>query len=349
MPQRRFRWRYAIAIVLAGLTALVLSAVEPDLTRDELAHWQDAASRFVNANGADVHYRREGNPAGPTLVLLHGTGASLHTWDAWVDLLGDDYDLLRFDLPGFGLTGPHPDNDYSIAAYVALVDAVAGALGVERFSLAGNSLGGNIAWQYALAHPQKLQALVLIDASGFPSTGERPLVFRVAAIPVVNKLFTLFAPRGFVENSLVDVYADDSLVTPELIRRYHELALYEGNRGAFVQRALQIESAPVGRLGEIAVPTLIQWGEQDTWIPVSDAARFAAALPDASVIVYPDTGHVPMEENPVKNWVRPWASATRTSGSSPRPPACRRCRARQARARRPASRASRNHRSCSAP
>ncbi len=301
VAQKNFRWRYLFVMILVGALALLFTAIEPDRSRGELVHWQNEQSRFLSVGDAEVHYRREGNPDGPTIVLLHGTAASLHTWDAWVEILGDDYSIVRFDLPGFGLTGPHPDNDYSIDAYVAMVDGVVRELGLDRFALAGNSLGGNIAWQYALAHPQKLAAMALLDPSGFPSDGPKPIVFRLASIPLLNKLLTLFGPRWLIESSLLEVYADDTLVTPALIDRYHELALYEGNRDAFVQRTVQWEAAPVARLGEITTPTLILWGEEDRWIPVGDAARFAAAITGAELITYPDVGHLPMEENAARS------------------------------------------------
>ncbi|MEO0616931.1 MAG: alpha/beta fold hydrolase [Pseudomonadota bacterium] len=302
MPTRRFRIRYLFAALFVALIAVVVAAYVPDRSVDELAEWQTPASRFIEVDGIRVHYRREGQPDGPTLVLLHGTAASLHTWDGWVDALAADFDVIRMDLPGFGLTGPHPRADYRIASYTDFVEGVADALGLQQFALAGNSLGGNIAWQFAATRPQRVSALILLDPSGLPPETPRApsLVFRLASTPVLRNVLTLFAPHALYEDSLLEVYADDSKVTPELVRRYRELSLRDGNRQAFVDRTLQFEWGDPGRLADIAAPTLILWGAQDVWIPVEDAARFDAGIADARVIVYPDLGHVPMEEAPAR-------------------------------------------------
>lgn len=282
--------------------AALAAAYTPERSVDALAHWQDAASRFVAVDGMRVHYRREGTAGKPTLVLLHGTGASLHTWDGWVSALGQRYDVLRMDLPGFGLTGPHSGNDYRVSAYSAFVGDVVDALGIDRFALAGNSLGGNIAWDFAATHPDRVTALVLIDPSGLPPAAPRApsLVFRLARTPVLRNVLTWFAPTALYEGSLLEVYADDGKVTPDLVRRYRELSLREGNRAAFVQRTLQWEHGDPARLSAIRAPTLIQWGALDTWLPVSDARRFEAGIDGARVIVYEDLGHVPMEEAPAR-------------------------------------------------
>lgn len=302
MPGRRFRPRHlALSIVVLG-SALLAFAYTPGRSVDELVHWQSAASRFVDVDGMRVHVRREGTPGRPTLLLLHGTGASLHTWDGWVAALGGRYDLVRMDLPGFGLTGPHARDDYRVSSYAAFVGDVADTLGLERFAIAGNSLGGNIAWHFAAANPDRITALVLIDPSGLPPVEPRApsLVFRLASTPVLRNVLTWFAPDALYESSLLEVYADDSKVTPELVRRYRELSLRNGNREAFVQRTLQWEYGQPVQLSLIRAPTLIQWGALDVWIPVGDARRFEKLIDDARVIIYDDLGHVPMEEAPAR-------------------------------------------------
>ncbi|MEM9322626.1 MAG: alpha/beta hydrolase [Pseudomonadota bacterium] len=302
MPSRRFRIRYLFVALLLAATAVVVTAYVPDRSVAELADWQTPASRFIDVDGMRVHYRREGPTGAPTLVLLHGTAASLHTWDGWVEALSTDFDVVRMDLPGFGLTGPHVRADYRIASYADFVEDVVDALGLETFALAGNSLGGNISWQFAATRPERVSSLILLDPSGLPpeSAREPSLVFRLASTPVLRNILTLFAPNTLYEDSLLEVYADDSKVTPELIRRYRELSLREGNRQAFVDRTLQLETSDPDQLAEITAPTLILWGAQDVWIPVEDAARFEAGIADSRVIIYPDLGHIPMEEAPAR-------------------------------------------------
>ncbi|MEM9171712.1 MAG: alpha/beta hydrolase, partial [Pseudomonadota bacterium] len=249
--------------------------------------------------GLEVHVARDGQRGRPTLMLLHGNSASLHTWDVWVDALAVDYDIVRIDLPGFGLTGPHPQADYTIDAYVATVAGVVDALGLQSMTLIGNSLGGNVAWRYALEHPDTLSGLVLIDASGFPIREKKPsLVFRLARMPGISSVLPMFAPKSLYRKSLLEVYADDTQVTDELVQRYFELSLREGNRQAFVDAAGQRRAQPVDRLWSIAAPTLILWGAQDEWIPVEHAHQFAAAIAHSQLIVYDNIGHLPMEEAP---------------------------------------------------
>jgi len=281
---------------MAGLAAVVIlaSQVTSDIPLSQLEHrYATGASRFVDVSGLQVHYRDEG--AGPPLVLLHGTGASLHTWDGWARALSGRYRVIRMDLPGFGLTGPA--RDYRIDSYVEFVEAFRKKLGLDDFALAGNSLGGLIAWRYAVAHPAQANALVLLDPAGYPI--ERPaLVFRLARVPGISWLFTKLDPGPLTEKTLRDAYGDPSKITPGLVERYRELALREGNRQAFVARSAVREKNRSDDIAKVRAPTLILWGSLDRLIPVAHAERFHRAIAGSSVIVYPGVGHVPMEEIP---------------------------------------------------
>ena len=291
--------RRGLLFLVVVVVVLVAVNYEPDRSREELTAYINDASKFIDIDGLSVHYRREGTPGAPVLVRLHGNSASLHTWDGWVAALGDRFDIIRMDLPAFGLTGPNPERDYRTSAYVSFVGRFADALELGRFALAGNSLGGKVAWQFAIAQPQRLNHLILIDPSGMPSDEyEIPFVFQLAKVPLISDVFTWFAPESLYRQSLLEVYADDSLVTDELVKRYRDLSLFEGNRQAFIDSGFQYEAAPVPRLNEIQVPTLILWGEQDLWIPPSDAIRFERAIRNAQLITYPDLGHLPMDEAP---------------------------------------------------
>lgn len=291
-----------LILFIAG-ALLVAWAYEPDRSVESLAErYRVTGSRFLEIEGMRAHVAVEGN--GPALVLLHGTGASLHTWNGWTEALAGDFRIVRMDLPGFGLTGPHPDGDYSIGAYVRFVDAVADRLGLRDFHLAGNSLGGRIAWNYAAAHPERVDRLILIDASGYRMRSAPSLVFRLAALPGVGDLLAKLTPRSLYRRSLEEVYADDSRVDDALVQRYFELSLREGNREAFLQRVRAASRSaredPAETLAGIAAPTLIQWGGRDEWISPEHGRRFAADIPDATLIVYEDLGHVPMEEAPAR-------------------------------------------------
>ena len=285
-------------IVLIVVLALFL--VQKDMPLDELEQkYASPSSKFINMADMNIHYRVEGK--GSPLVLLHGTGSSLHTWDGWVQALSDSFRIIRLDLPAFGLTGPHPNHDYRIATYVKLLHSFLDELKVRKMALAGNSLGGFIAWRYALQYPEQVKKLILIDASGYPSNDPPPLVFKLAQTPVLNNLLAKISMRSLIEKSLKEVYADDSKVTESLIDRYYEMSLRSGNREAFVARANTSMADHFDQLEQLRIPVLLMWGEQDRWTPVKYLDRFAQKLAgDVETKIYPDLGHVPMEEAPAR-------------------------------------------------
>ena len=293
------------ALVVALLIAMLVSWAVfrvPDRSVEELApRWATPPSIFLDAVGLQVHLRDEGPRDDPTpILLLHGTGASLHTWDGWARRLTRDRRVVRFDLPGFGLTGPTPDSVYTIERYVETVIAVADELGIERFVLAGNSLGGYAAWATAVLHPDRVERLILVDAAGYPFQSQSvPLAFRIARMPVLGRMLGQVLPRSVVERSVRDVYGDPSKVTPALVDRYFDLATRAGNRAALVARFEQTQPGQLaGRVPELRLPTLILWGRKDRLIPLENGERFTREIPGSRLIVFDDLGHVPQEEDP---------------------------------------------------
>lgn len=304
--------------ILLGIAALLVIAFvvlrTPDTDPAEMrAKYGAAPSQFIAlANGPTVHLRDEGPRDAPAIILLHGSNADLHTWQPWVERLRDDYRIIRFDQIGHGLTGPAPDGDYSAAAFVKTVDQVADRLGLGKFILGGNSMGGKVALAYAIAHPERLGGLILVDAAGAPQatgTGRGNIGFAIARMPVVNQLMTQVTPRSIVEQSLSQSVSNQAVVTPLAVDRYWELLRYPGNRAATVARFGQPgEPFPAEQVQQMKVPTLIIWGEEDALIPYSSARWFAQNLPDAASISYPGIGHLPMEEAPDESAaaVRKW-------------------------------------------
>lgn len=293
------KYRTAIILfLLVGIpTLLLLSLLRLDIPAAEVERrYALPASKFIEVNGLRVHYTDEGK--GEVVVLVHGTGASLHTWQQWVELLRTRFRVIRMDLPGFGLTGPAPDRQYSIAAYVQFLRKFLEQLKAQQVSLVGNSLGGHIAWRYAAEYPDDVNKLILIDSAGLPRIGKIPLPIRLARMPVIGKLGLYISPRFLVRNSLNEVYFDRSKVTDDLVERYHTMALRAGNRQAFIDRAEQLEQGSSDGLERIKVPTLIMWGRHDRWIPVEQAENFRKKLLLAQVVIYDNAGHVPHEEIP---------------------------------------------------
>ena len=294
-----------ILLVIGVLTAVVLIfGYTPDTDPAAMrAAYAPAPSRFVDAGGGlTVHVRDTGPRDAPVLVLLHGSNASLHTWEPWAKRLQTGFRVVRFDLPGHGLTGPNPSGRYDSAAFLDAIDRTVRALGLTRFALAGNSMGGGFAWRYASAHPDKVSALILVDASGAPSREpvELPLAFRIARAPVLRDIAAVITPRSLIADGLRRSVTNQGVVTEAMIDLYWNLLRYPGNRAATMARFGEpYAPATPAELARLTMPTLILWGADDKLIPAGNARWFADNIPGAArPIVYPATGHLPMEERP---------------------------------------------------
>jgi pimeloyl-ACP methyl ester carboxylesterase len=301
------------AIIVAGAASLLVLAVAifvaanwaPERTVAQLqGRWARPPSMFVDADGMRVHLRDEGLRGDPTpLVLLHGTGSSLHAWDGWADALKDRRRVIRFDLPGFGLTGPSPHSIYNLDNDVRMVIAILDRLGVERCVIGGNSLGGAVAWRTALLHPSRVQKLILVDAVGYPDHPlSVPIGFRLARMPVVSWLLKNTLPRSLVVQGLRNTFGDPARVTREMVERAVEINQREGNRTALKERFRQ--RRPDGlyqRIRELTLPTLILWGGRDRLIPPDDARRFQREIAGSELVLFDDLGHAPEEEDPARS------------------------------------------------
>lgn len=273
----------------------------PDIPVEQLkARWATPPSQFIDVDGLQVHVRDEGPRADPLpIVLVHGTSASLHTWEGWAGELKKTRRVIRFDLPGFGLTGPNVANDYSMAVYVRFVAALMDKLGVQRFVIAGNSLGGEVAWAVAHAHPQRVDRLILVDAAGYWFEPESiPLGFRVAGMPALQPLMRNLLPPGLMDKSIRSVYGEPERVTPELVAHYTDMVRRAGNRTALRQRLIQRNTGREADIKTLKLPTLILWGGQDRLIPPAYAQRFAADIAGSKLVMFDGLGHVPQEEYP---------------------------------------------------
>ena len=306
-------WLLRFVGVLLMATALVVALSRaPDRPVETLvARWAPPPSDFIEVRGQLVHIRDEGRRDDPLpLLLIHGTSASLHTWEGWVRALRGQRRVISFDLPGFGLTGPFAGEykqgdtrgDYSGDAYARFVLDLLDALKLPRAVIGGNSLGGEVAWRVAYLAPQRVAALVLVDAAGLPFTPlSVPLGFRIVRVPVLNRISEWLLPRSLVAQGLANVYGDPAKVTPELVERYFELTLREGNRRALRER---MQSLVMGqdseRVATLRLPTLILWGGRDRLIPPDVGRQMQAQIAGSRLIVYDELGHVPHEEDPAR-------------------------------------------------
>jgi len=304
-----------LLLVVLGVAALLLFFSTPEVPEAVLmAKYGQAPSKFLTLpSGTRVHYRdyaptaaaspnaAASSDATPTLVLLHGSNASLHTWEPWAQRLRETMRVVAVDLPGHGLTGATVEADYSPQGMVEFVENFTRALRLDRpFVLAGNSMGGHIAWRYTLAHPDRVSRLMLLDAAGVTAPEVKlspPLAFRLARNRLTASLVRHVAPRRLFVSALRDAFYDKRLVTPEMVDRYWELNRRRGTPDATLARfRLPQDDPAMARLHEISVPTLVLWGREDALLPVALAGVYAGNIPHVKVIVYDHCGHLPMEE-----------------------------------------------------
>ncbi len=293
--------------VLLLLTALAIPLMRaPDRAVETLVQrWAPPPSDFLELNGQLVHYRDEGRRDDPApIVLLHGTSASLHTWEGWTKALRGQRRVISFDLPGFGLTGPfagaYAGREYTGPELARFALDVIDALKLQRFVIGGNSLGGELAWRITVAAPQRVQQLLLVDAAGYDFEPETvPLGWRLAKLPGFNTLLEQMLPRPLIVSGLVDAYGDPKRINDTLVDRYFELTLRSGNRRALGQRMRQMQrGSDQAQIASIKTPTLILWGGRDRLIPPALAQRFAADIAGSRLHLFDDLGHVPQEEDP---------------------------------------------------
>lgn len=306
------KWFLGIVGVIVVLAAVVLGGGYLALKRPDIAYadlaatYESPASRYVDLpSGVRMHYRDEGQAAGaPTLLLIHGFSASLHTWEPWVRDLGDQYRIVTLDLPGHGLTSAPENYEASIEAFRDEVHAFTTAIGLERFAIAGSSMGGNVSWEYALAHPEQVEALILVGASGWPETranlDQDPPIFKLLRNPTLGTILRDLDATALTRQGLHATFADSSLVDEAMVTRYVELARAPGHRDILLQMTLGFRErnyATPERLAPLAnVPVLILHGDSDRIVPPEHGQQFQSAIHGAELIMFENTGHIPQEE-----------------------------------------------------
>jgi pimeloyl-ACP methyl ester carboxylesterase len=270
--------------------------------RDELRRrYTQSGSRFVKIMGADVHYVDEGS--GELIVMIHGFASSLHTWNRVADELRREYRVIRLDLPPFGVTGPLRSGSgeietMNLSTYRRFIDTFLQALGISRATFIGNSLGGLIAWDYAVRHREAVERLVLIDSAGFPM--KLPIYIGLFNSALVRVSSPWLLPEVIVKSAVRNVYGDPRKIDAVTLRRYVEFFHGEDTRTAIGKMVptLDFKDVDTDVLKTLDVPTLVLWGAKDRWIPTAHAAEFASRIPGAKSVMYPGLGHIPMEEAP---------------------------------------------------
>jgi pimeloyl-ACP methyl ester carboxylesterase len=287
----------AAGVLVAGLGLLGVWAWAPDRSRAELeSKYLGSAGDYREIDGVRLHVRDSGPKDAPAIVLLHGFGSSLHTWEPWARELAKRYRVIRFDLPGAGLSGLDPRGDYSDARTLQLLDALLDDLGIARATLVGNSLGGRLAWKYAATRPARVDRLILISPDGFASPGFE--YGKQPEVPATLRLMTVWLPKALLRMSLEPAYGDRSHLSDALVTRYYDLLLAPGVREAMLARMQQsVLGEPTALLRRIQAPTLLLWGERDGMIPFANSVNYLQVIPHSRLVSFPHLGHVPHEED----------------------------------------------------
>ncbi|GAB6095123.1 alpha/beta hydrolase [Desulfatiferula olefinivorans] len=286
----------AALVMVTGCRSMGIGSIPLETLKEK---YGVSDSEFMTVQGIDIHYKDEGE--GPVLVLLHGICASLYTWDGWVEALKDRYRIIRLDLPGWGLTGPVGNTAVDLEKMTVIMDEFLDRLGVESFYLAGNSLGGYFAWNYALKHPDQVKKTVLLDPVCYPQSP--PWFMRVAKYPLLSFLPRRILPKWMITMNVRAVYGDKSRIDPGLYDLYFDMAMREGNKQGYMDvfryMAGQCSNEALSRgVSEIRVPVLLMYGSRDKWVPPRHGELWKRDLPGVECIIYEGVGHVPMEEVP---------------------------------------------------
>jgi len=294
-----FRLKKSQTLFVISIILFIMIFFTPDLNRLDLElKYAASPSQFILVNGLRVHYRDTGDRfAKKTVVLLHGFGSSLQTWDEWASVLDNDYRVIRLDLAGFGLTGASPDNNYSDEADVARLFNFLEKINVQNFVLVGHSMGGRIAWNFASTYPERIVGLALLAPDGFPAPGQAIGTKPYDAGPLAN-LLKYFMPKFLIKKSLEPAFFDPSFISDNLLDRYYDMLRAPTVRAAILDRMSQtITIDPVAKLRKITSPTLLLWGERDQMIPASNSADYKRVLSNARIIILPKASHLLQEEN----------------------------------------------------
>lgn len=340
MRKTLFLFRHLFAVVLAFAALSGCSSFGPAMKaspslmnalgvadyplKDLERKYTNNESRWIEVDGMNIHYRDVGE--GHPIVLVHGIMSSLHTWEGWIDELRRNYRVIALDVPNYGLTGPLPEHlEYSDETLLSLFSQFVDELELERFSIAGNSLGGYLAAVYAAQNPDRVARLILLDPIGYPQ--ETPWIFDVATLPGISTLARLVSPPLLVAMNVRDVYGDPNRLTQENLARYIHLSQRPGAKTAYIKTMIELKKRSSQEVPlpfyRIKAPTLLMWGEADRWVPVQLAERWKADVPHLQLITYPGVGHVPMEEIPyesvqdAKAFLADLASTSSTRSTAP--------------------------------
>lgn len=310
------KW-FLVLMVFAVLTVMMIF-VRPHRSRADLeADYFTEHSNYLDVTIQDLagddlelsmHYQDLGEDDDPVVVLIHGAFSSSHTFLPWAETLVEEgYRVILPDLPYFGLTGGFADNVTSYRRSAAVVYELLVSLAITEVDMAGNSLGGAVTWFFASEHPAMVRSITMIDGvypGPEPEEGEggRDALRDLMDVPILKSIIPTLTPRFLVRSLLGSAYGNELNLDRETLDRYYDLLRKDGTRQAILSVIQEDEPewSYEDRLASLTMPVFLLWGELDSWIPVETVDLFqeTLAIPEERIVIYPDLGHVPMEEDP---------------------------------------------------
>ena len=294
---------FSMIMVLSGLLLWT-----PDLSFDRLKSFYETPQSQLIQTPESLVFSEDTDPnndLAPTVVLIHGFGSSLQTWDEWVRMLKPHMRVVRFDVPGFGLSSAPVSHDYSSAADLLRLEQFIDSKKINTFVLVGHAMGARMAGSYTAKHPERVSHLVLLSPEGSPSAPSKGSEKGVNVVssptydtPFYFGLIRFTCPKWAVKAILENAFADQSLMTEQILSRYHDMLRAPGVRASMLDRMSQSVDLDLSvSLKSITTPTLILWGEEDRIIPLGRLQYFKDTMPSAKTVVLKDTGHLIQEEN----------------------------------------------------
>ena len=306
-----------LAMLVVALVALYVAKPRLlfDAVRRALRRRASLSLQTVHAGGIDWPYLAGGAAAGEPVVLVHGFGGDKDNWTLYAPYLTPHHRLLCPDLPGFGENDRNVDREYSVRAQARRLCEFLDALGVGRCHLAGNSMGGFIALQFALDFPERLSSLALLDNAGVAGAnvsdlqraierGENALELKTMADVDRLLAFVYFKPP-FMPRQFKRVLLEDAQANAAVLDKVFWILADEGIAGVLN-----------ARLAEVQVPTLIVWGRHDQLIDVSAVEELRRGIPQSVAVILEHVGHVPMLEAPQETAQHHLALLARASGAA---------------------------------
>ena len=293
-----------LGVLLAAVAAAAWFFITPSLSRAELSEY--AYETLTLPDGMKVNYRTQGAEDAPLMVMAHGATDSLGVWDRLAEELQGDYRIVRFDWIGHGLTDGVPPKEYSSVRMGEFLHDFVETAGLDDFILVGHSFGGEGSLHYAVRHPEKIRALVLVASGGVAPTAEETAAMGfdglIGAPFWVHWLAINISPDAALEAATPALYHNLEAVTEADTNRVTRLMLYEGNRGGgyWLNANGVSDPKPVPDLESLPMPTLILAGEYDIIVPLRMHEEFNARIPNSELVVFKDTGHMITAESPEK-------------------------------------------------